>query len=214
MAAAAQAASEPFKIAVRKLGSAVLNPSRLSSVFADVPEIVIALASPGTPTINALGALDCVSAGAITQSMLYVLSRLPGVTGSFRVIDHDRADLTNLNRYLMLLLRHAIGTAPKADLLSLLCAGTGWAVEPVGKRYGPGEGIVLRPTVLVGVDDVPTRWHVQRSRPGWLGIGATTHWSAMASFHAVGARLRRVLRRLIASTPFSARPVGQPARLP
>jgi hypothetical protein len=37
--------------------------------------------------------------------------------------------------------------------------------------------------VVVGTDDIPARWDVQRSGPAWLAVGATTHWSAMASFH-------------------------------
>jgi hypothetical protein len=61
-------------------------------------------------------------------------------------------------------------------------------IEPVAKRYEPAEvdGIALGALVLVGVDDIPSRWLVQRARPKWLGIGATTHWSAMASFHVPG----------------------------
>jgi hypothetical protein len=29
---------------------------------------------------------------------------------------------------------------------------------------------------LVGVDHIRTRWLAQRTRPRWLGVGATTHW--------------------------------------
>ncbi|MGY4626463.1 hypothetical protein ACVWY3_004219 [Bradyrhizobium sp. USDA 4486] len=32
----------------------------------------------------------------------------------------------------------------------------------------------------------PSRWFVQRASTAWLGVGATTHWSAMASFHVPG----------------------------
>ena len=39
------------------------------------------------------------------------------------------------------------------------------------------------PRIAVGVDDIPTRWAVQRTWPDWLVVGATTHWSSMASFH-------------------------------
>jgi hypothetical protein len=44
----------------------------------------------------------------------------------------------------------------------------------------------LAPTVIVGVDHIPTRWAVQQAWPDWLVIGATSHWSSMASFHAEG----------------------------
>ena len=58
-------------------------------------------------------------------------------------------------------------------------------IEPITKLYRSEEfdAIALREIALVGVDDIPSRWSVQRAKPKWLGIGATTHWSAMASFH-------------------------------
>ena len=49
------------------------------------------------------------------------------------------------------------------------------------------------PSVLVGVDDIPTRWNVQEEYPRWLGIGATTHWAAMASYHQRGLACARCL---------------------
>ena len=49
------------------------------------------------------------------------------------------------------------------------------------------------PSVLVGADDIPTRWEVQNQRPRWLGIGATSHWAAMASYHEPGLACARCL---------------------
>jgi hypothetical protein len=49
------------------------------------------------------------------------------------------------------------------------------------------------PRVLVGTDDIPVRWQVQAEKPPWLGIGATTHWAAMASFHREGLGCARCL---------------------
>jgi hypothetical protein len=88
----------------------------------------------------------------------------------------------------MLLLRSHLKELKAHDLAAIL-AGSGLTIEAVPKRYEPGQLPSLLPlaaSVLVGVDDIPTRWLVQRARPGWLGVGATTHWSAMASFHADG----------------------------
>jgi hypothetical protein len=102
------------------------------------------------------------------------------------VIEPDFADLTNLNRY-MLLLRSHVG-AQKAIDLEEVCAGTGLEITPAPERFGPetASSLSLRDVVLVGVDDIPSRWVVQRTWPAWLGVGATTHWSAMASFHVSG----------------------------
>jgi hypothetical protein len=188
MAAAALAAPEAFKAAMRKLRHVMRNPARLETVLADMPEVGFALAPPDTPISAALGSFDCVSGGAIIQAALYVLSRLPGVTGRSRVIEPDHADLSNLNRYMMLLQSYARARARKTEDLARACAGTGLAIEPVNERYEPGRmpSIELGRSALVGVDEIPTRWLVQRANPEWLGIGATTHWSAMASFHKAG----------------------------
>lgn len=45
----------------------------------------------------------------------------------------------------------------------------------------------LGPTVLVGVDDIPSRWTVQRAAPGWVSVGATSHGFVMVSGHEPNA---------------------------
>jgi len=186
MAAAAMAATEAFKIAMLKLDRHARNPAVMMEMFEPSADVEFALAPAGTSITSELGEFDCVSGGAITQSALYALTRLQGVRGRARVIEPDFADLSNLNRYMLLLHSH-LG-AQKAKDLEEICAGTGLAIEPVPKRYDAKEveAIRLRAVALVGVDDIPSRWLVQRAMPTWLGVGATTHWSAMASFHAPG----------------------------
>ena len=183
MTAAGLAATEAFKITMVKLLGHARNPELMAELFAPSTEIKFRLAPEGTPTSSALGEFDCVSGGAITQAAIYALARLPRVQGYTRVIEPDFADLSNLNRY-MLLLRSHLG-AQKAKDLEDIAAATGLVVEPIAKRYDPEHAgsIALRDWVLVGVDDIPSRWLVQRANPKWLGIGATTHWSAMSSFH-------------------------------
>jgi hypothetical protein len=183
MVAAVLGATEAFKIALRKLQHHARNPELIVRLFAPAIDVTFAVGRPGTAVTSALGEFDCVSGGAITQAALYVLTRLPGVRGRARVIEPDDADLSNLNRYMLLLQSH-LGEQ-KAKDLEAICARTGLMIEPVAKRYEPAEvdAIALSASVLVGVDDIPSRWLVQRARPEWLGIGATTHWSAMASFH-------------------------------
>jgi hypothetical protein len=113
------------------------------------------------------------------------LARVSGVDGRARVIEPDTADTGNLNRY-MLLRRSRLKEHKARDLAAIL-AGSGLTIEAVPKRYEPDRLLLpLAASVLVGVDDIPTRWLVQRAGPDWLGVGATTHWSAMASFHMQG----------------------------
>jgi hypothetical protein len=148
---------------------------------------VFTLAPEGTPLVRKIGTFDCISGGAIINAILYALARVPGVEGRARIIEHDTADTSNLNRY-MLLLRSRLKER-KARGLAAVLAGSGLSIEAVPERYEPGQLPSLLPlanSVLVGVDDIPTRWLVQRAGPDWLGVGATTHWSAMASFHRRG----------------------------
>jgi len=78
--------------------------------------------------------------------------------------------------------------ALKAQVL-IQTLGTGLSFQPVPQSYDSDlfESMApLAPTVVVGVDHIPTRWVVQQAEPELLVIGATTHWSAMASFHSEG----------------------------
>jgi hypothetical protein len=187
MAAAGLAAAEAFKTSMRTLTHAARNPSRMETVFAPGTNVVFALAPEGTPFVRQIGAFDCISGGAIVNAILYALARVPAVEGRARVIEPDTADTSNLNRYM--LLRRSRLKEDKARDLAAVLAGSGLTIEPVPKRYEPGQLPLLLPlatSVLVGVDDIPTRWLVQRAGPDWLGVGATTHWSAMASFHRQG----------------------------
>lgn len=183
MAAAALAATEVFKIAVRKLEPVARNSERMKTVFADTERLAFELAPPATPLMSNLGSFDCISGGAITNAVLYALVRVPGVFGQGRIIEPEQGDLTNLNRY-MLLLRSRIDLL-KADDLALQCEQAGIAMNALPHRYERRhrDTLILADSVLVGVDDIPTRWEVQRARPEFLAIGATTHWSAMASYH-------------------------------
>ena len=186
MAAAGLAAGEAFKIAMRKLQHVARNPGRMVSVFADTDELTFSVAPADTPFCNELGNFDCVSGGAIINAALYALARIPGVSGRGRIIEPDTSGLSNLNRY-MLLLRSQLERSKTHDLAELLSKAL--TLEPIAARYEPDLLNSIAPlagAVLVGVDDIPTRWAVQRAWPRLLVVGATTHWSAMASFHTEG----------------------------
>jgi hypothetical protein len=147
------------------------------------------LAPSDTPFCRDLGEIDCVSGGAIINAVLYCLARIPAVTARGRIIEPDTADLTNLNRNMLLLRASCETKTPKAQSLAQMLSGGGLRFQPLLQRYEPDlvKSIApLAPTVVVGVDDIPTRWVVQQAKPDWLVVGATTHWSAMASFHSDG----------------------------
>jgi hypothetical protein len=196
LAAAGLAAAEAFKASMRTLTHAARNPSRMETVFAPATNVEFALAPEGTPFVRQLGTFDCISGGAIINAVLYVLARVPGVEGRVRVIEPDTADTSNLNRYMLLRRSHL--KENKARDLAAVLAGSSLTIEPVPECYEPRQLPLLLPlatSVLVGVDDIPTRWLVQRAGPDWLGVGATTHWSAMASFHRQGLGCAQCLHR-------------------
>lgn len=183
LVAAALACSEIFKASMRKLREFAVEPSLFDEYFAPTRSAAVCL-SPRRARAFAgrVGSFDLVSAGAISHSVLFALSRIPDVSGRVRLLDPETSDISNLNRY-ALLRRSRLNTTKVADLkkqdLGLLV--TGQAVR--FRRGDPNLVPSLAPTVLVGVDHIPTRWDVQSAQPDWLAIGATTHYSAMASFH-------------------------------
>lgn len=178
------AAGEAFKISIRKLLPFALNPTMTAALSAETEKIAFALAPPDTPFLHNFGNLDFISGGAITNAALYSMARIPSVMAYGRIIEPDSYDLSNLNRYL-LFLRSKGGLSKAEELCALV--GDGLRFSPLVKRYEFESSInPLAPTVIVGVDDIPTRWAVQRSGTNRLIVGATTHWSAMASFHEDG----------------------------
>jgi|SRR5579884_3419804 len=147
--------------------------------------IEVDLAFPGChePGVIDVGPVDFVSGGAITTAALYTLVRLP-ILGSFRVIEPELLDVSNLNRYA--LMRRSDCSLPKADVLRDRTA-TRFDVQPVKGRFDERSGASFEPLagrVLVGVDDIPSRWLVQLRNPQWLCVGATSHFFAMTSHHS------------------------------
>lgn len=190
LAGAAAAAAEAFRAALSRIS--VISGIPLSSQSwntIDFNRVVRVDLGHTLLTSDAIdvGVVDAVSAGAITSAALYCLRRLVNVQGQFRVFDSDIFDLSNLNRYMFG--RKSDVWRKKVDVLSdygtpkMVISGEpdmfsdGWA-----KKHGP-----LSPTVLVGVDHIPSRWAVQRAAPSWCCVGATSHlWIALVSTHSIG----------------------------
>lgn len=185
-AAGCLAAGEAFKAAMQSLLPFCRNADRTAALFRDTNELKFELAPADTPICADLGEFDCISGGAITNGALYTLARIPSVKARGRLFEPDNSALSNMNRY-PLLLRSRLDGAKARDLAEVL--GDTLRFVPFVERYDESTFAAIdspAPRVIVGVDDIPTRWAVQRAKPRWLAIGATTHWSAMASFHEAG----------------------------
>ncbi len=181
MTAAGLAAPEVFKIAVRSM------PLRHATVAEMLAPCTTAAWAFGTGALRLPSdavTVDIVSAGAITQAALFVMLRLP-IKLSGRLFDADTVEISNINRQL-LYRRSDYGL--KVAIVER-AGGTHYACTPIPKHFGavndPGLA-PLAPYVLVGVDDIPARWDVQRATNGWLGIAGTSHLSASISSHSPG----------------------------
>lgn len=182
LAAASFACAEAFKAAMRKLREHARVTWLFDRMFAPANDIEIALAPEGAPTDGMLGQFDLISAGAITNSALFTLLRLPGVHGSCRIFDDDENELSNLNRNALLRRSDVMPLQSKVQTLEKFSGAM--AIHPHKVRFDENSrGLELARNVLVGVDHIPSRWTVQRSWPNWLGVGATDAFSAYASFH-------------------------------
>ena len=134
-----------------------------------------------------LGWCDAISGGAITSAALYVLLRVPGLSGRLRIIEDDILEASNLNRYALALRRH-LGRG-KAGALGEWSTDS-FSVEPSALRLTTETAVQLRPfapIVLAGVDDIAARWLAQSaSGSARFYVGATSHDYVLVSEHAPG----------------------------
>jgi ThiF family len=149
-------------------------------------EVELDLPPHALPAMLDLGAVDFISAGAITNACLFVLLRVPGLAAAFRVFDADRGEETNLNRY-ALLRRSGLGR-PKVEIL----AGYAWSgldISPHEMRLEADTATAvgsLAASIVCGVDDIPSRWLAQTMGPQWLCVGGTSHFTTLVSEHVAG----------------------------
>src|SRR5262249_7944080 len=129
-----------------------------------------------------LGRVDVISAGAISQAALYALLRFPGVRMWGQIFDDDITAASNLNRN-MLSLKGNVG-APKVRLVADICTDR-IQLQPIraGSRSIDPEIGERAHKFVIGFDDIPSRWEVQRLNPGWLAVGGTSHFSISSSEH-------------------------------
>jgi hypothetical protein len=180
MVSAALAASEAFKFAMRRMPPE--NP--VAKTFFEIsPSCRCQLDDLPVPKQPLdFGSVDIISAGAISRAILYVLMRLPHMQISGRIFDDDVTDSSNLNRNMLTLLDD-IGL--RKITVAERCCNPKLRLEGVPERF-PGRipefgQLALR--ILVGVDDIPSRWEVQRRASRWLAVGGTSHFSISSSSH-------------------------------
>lgn len=186
LVAAGLAAPEAFKISMRRLQAFAQERQFFDEFYRPTVAVTLNVAPTAPAKIHELRSIDFVSGGAISNAALYALLRVPNAVGRARIIEDDVSAISNLNRC-MLFLRNDLG-APKAVSLAAYSTQE-FKIAPEIQRFDSQTTARIGPladAVLVGVDHIPSRWTVQKTWPKWLGVGATSHFSAMASFHAPG----------------------------
>jgi len=183
MTSAVLAAGEAFKYVMRRLPLR----SKVDLVFFEPsPDSNWNFGSIPVPArMLDLGAVDFISAGAISQAALYALLRLPYVRIAGRIFDDDVTSQTNFNRNMLTVVSDA--DLEKVRLVAGRCSPE-FNLTPEFQRFvaGAPEARHMAPYVLVGVDDIPSRWQVQRCTRGILVVSGTSHFSISASCHGPG----------------------------
>ena len=179
MAAAVLVASEAIKFVGRSLAPLSGNPAYIRELFDFSRSARLHLAPEETPKVATLGDFDIISAGAVSNGLIYALMRLPDVTGRARSFDKDGSDESNRNRN-MLLIRE-LEHLTKVALFAYFSRGL--QIDPIPRHFEAGDLSSLADHVAVGVDDIPARWLLAGARADWMGVGATSHFSSMASVH-------------------------------
>jgi molybdopterin/thiamine biosynthesis adenylyltransferase len=179
MAAAVLVASEAIKFVGRFLAPFSGSPSYIRELFGFSRRARLPLAPEGTPKVATLGDFDIISAGAVSNALVYALMRLPDVTGRARAFDKDISDESNRNRNMLLIRR--LEHLMKVELFAHF--NRGLQIEAIPRHFGRHDLDSLAAHVAVGVDDIPTRWLLAGARVAWMGVGATSHFSSMASIH-------------------------------
>lgn len=178
MISAAEAAGEAFKFVMRRL------PIREEGRILFEPSIECEWDFDRIPVPSQeidVGEVDIISAGAISQSALYTLLRTPKIVMRGCIFDDDMTAPSNLNRNMLTLTADV--DLLKVHVVAERC-GTKIQLEPIPTRFGKSNtagGLAHR--VLVGVDDIPSRWEIQRRAREWLGVSGTSHFSISSSSH-------------------------------
>ncbi|HKW76643.1 MAG TPA: E2 ligase fold family C protein [Terriglobales bacterium] len=135
---------------------------------------------------SSLGDLLFVAVGAVGNAGLWALARDKKRTGRITLLDNERLELSNLQRYVLGTLDDAnrnlekvvIGQRELAESLFEVATTTGSLEEYAGEQQG-----IKHPNVCISVDNIPSRRASQALLPrlivnGWTGeqaLGASWH---------------------------------------
>lgn len=174
IASAAEAVRRASRRTARDLGLPV-------PLLASGTTTALTLDVPG-PQVLPIGAVPSVSAGAITNNLLYAALRVPELAGAFNLFDPDVFEISNLNRYPLLT---STDLGERKAIATERWSNERLRISGAQQRYVGGEAAGAD-RMIVGADDIAVRWTAARDSGRWLGVGATSHLFAQVSSHLPG----------------------------
>lgn len=128
-----------------------------------------------------LGSAALIGLGAVGQAGIWALARHSGLRGSLYLVDDERIETSNLQRY-VLTTETSIETQ-KTDVAALALAATSLEFQKYDMRSDNVPGLSKLATLCVAADTVAARRSAQALLPqlivnGWTsssGLGASTH---------------------------------------
>jgi molybdopterin/thiamine biosynthesis adenylyltransferase len=172
------ASAEVFKEILRRLGSQ--KPSvqkKVKELTFSSLDYTINKGDAPNPKLQGsmdIGRLCLVGAGAVGGGLVYALGYLSDSRGEITVIDFDRIDRSNLNRYLIATETN-VGQA-KPDVVAKFLSNTGIHVIPESTTYNQYSAIHPNSsfdTVVSTVDNNEARLQIQSDLPRLILHGAT-----------------------------------------
>lgn len=180
--------AEIFKALMSKLSerSPVTTASSGSYIFSalDYGFKTTRLINPTLTKVSLLRPIHLISMGAINSALLYTLCSFPRFQCKAFIVEPQTAEVSNLNRYLLLTARDAIQGASKCSVAQKV-AQQHLAVKVYPKSYEDYKSRLQSPidVALVGVDTDESRWHVQDNLPRVLLCGGTEVYQVRVSQH-------------------------------
>jgi hypothetical protein len=104
-----------------------------------------------------LGGATLIGVGAIGNATVWTLARMPMVMGALTVVDHEKVELSNVQRYVLTDVKSP--GVPKVDLAESALAGGELTVTKVQAKWSDflNQGNWMFPRIAVAVDSIEER---------------------------------------------------------
>lgn len=132
------------------------------------------LINPTLNRVSLLRPIHLISMGAINSALLYTLCSIPRIECEAFIIEPQLAEISNLNRYLLLTVKDVIQGASKCSIAQKIAQQ--YLVVKIYPESYEDYRSRLQSSIdiaLVGVDNDESRWHVQDDLPRVLLCGGT-----------------------------------------